>query len=58
MPQRDLHRISLITASQVVFGTEEQCQLQGEMPHPKRFRVYRRLLFHNQIREGSANRKL
>jgi len=32
MPQRDLHRISLITAIQVVFGTVEQSQLQVEVP--------------------------
>jgi hypothetical protein len=37
MPQRNRHWISLITASQVVFGTEEQCQLQVGMPHRKIF---------------------
>jgi hypothetical protein len=37
MPQRDRHWFSLINAGQVVFGTEEQCQLEGEMPHRKIF---------------------
>jgi hypothetical protein len=44
MPQRDRHWFSLINAGQVVFGTEEQCQLEGENAAPEDFRVYRRQL--------------